>query len=65
MLTTLCDSPNIFGGPSGIPRLILTPAIPPSTDSSKGGPVKSGPTTGGVDVKKYSKMQPGSMKNGR
>ncbi|KAG2755105.1 hypothetical protein P692DRAFT_20815725 [Suillus brevipes Sb2] len=56
---------NIFGGPSGIPKLIPTPAIPPSTDSSKGGTVKSGPTTGGVDVKKCSKMRPGSTKNGR
>ncbi|KAG1808275.1 uncharacterized protein BJ212DRAFT_1485211 [Suillus subaureus] len=31
---------NIFGGPSGIPKFIPTPAIPLSTDSSKGGPVK-------------------------
>ncbi|KAG1818505.1 uncharacterized protein BJ212DRAFT_1479515 [Suillus subaureus] len=32
---------NIFGRPSGIPKFIPTPAIPLSTDSSKGGPLKS------------------------
>ncbi|KAG1882595.1 hypothetical protein F4604DRAFT_1986122 [Suillus subluteus] len=54
---------NIFGGPSGIPKVIPTPALPPIADPSEGSHVKSGPaTTGGVNIKK---MRPGSTKNGR
>ncbi|KAG2354488.1 hypothetical protein BDR07DRAFT_1494491 [Suillus spraguei] len=56
---------NIFGGPNGIPEHIPTPALPPSTGPSEGEPIKSGLTTGGIDVKKSSKMRPGSTKNGR
>lgn len=56
---------NIFGGPSGIPKLIPPPALPPSTAVNEGSHIKSGLTTGGADVKKGSKMRPGAMKNGR
>ncbi|KAG2746614.1 hypothetical protein P692DRAFT_201807078 [Suillus brevipes Sb2] len=61
---------NIFGGPSGIPKLIPPPALPPSTQHSckRRQPHQEWAdrqTTGGADVKKGSKMRPGATKNGR